>query len=445
MAIPYVSRHGEREIERHIADAAPFKPVLLLEGARQVGKTTLAERVLQRSQERTVQVNLERDSLVRAAFDDCRDFTEYEDVLRDRFGFWGDADQILFIDEAQESRKLGEFVRFMKEEWPKATVILSGSTLTRLFRPRTRYPVGRVRRFVLGPFSFSEFLLALDRKHMADLVLSTQTRISGQRHAQILALFDAFLAVGGLPAAVQAYVSGEDYRLVLRQIIADYEQDFIRIFGEESIDIPRACLRSVANFAGGVSKNTAVVPAPSNRVNERINQIFARLESWHMVLRSEQKGTNPQASHGYLPKRYLFDTGVLRELRESAVPLISAVHTLSSAARTPLGAVIENQTAIELARSGADLAGWKKTPSGAEIDFIIKRSGTAVPVECKATLAVNRKHMRGVAAYLRQHGLQTGYLASLAPYSVTAMQDVRIVNLPAYLLERLGSSAANHR
>ena len=41
---------------------------------------------------------------------------------------------------------------------------------------------------------------------------------------------------------------------------------------------------------------------------------------------------------------------------------------------------------------------------------------------------------------LRQHGLQTGYLASLAPYSVTAMQDVRIVNLPGYLLERLGSS-----
>lgn len=137
---------------------------------------------------------------------------------------------------------------------------------------------------------------------------------------------------------------------------------------------------------------------------------------------------------------YVSRHGVLRELRESAVPLISAVHTLSSAARTPLGAVIENQTAIELARSGTDLAGWKKTPSGAEIDFIIKRSGTAVPVECKAALAVNRKHMRGVAAYLRQHGLQTGYLASLAPYSVTAMQDVRIVNLPGYLLERVGSS-----
>ena len=170
------------------------------------------------------------------------------------------------------------------------------------------------------------------------------------------------------------------------------------------------------------------------------NRIFARLESWHLILRSDQKGPNPQASHGYLPKRYLFDTGVLRELRESAVPAISAVNTLSAAARTPLGAVIENQTAIELARSGAELSGWKKAPSGAEIDFIVKHGATATPVECKAALAVNRKHMRGLVGYLRLHGLRSGHLVSLAPYRTDTLDDVEIVNLPAYLLERLAAT-----
>ena len=68
---------------------------------------------------------------------------------------------------AQESRMLGSFVRFMKEAWAHATVILSGSTLRRLFRAHTRYPVGRVRHLVLGPFSFSEFLRALDKTHLA--------------------------------------------------------------------------------------------------------------------------------------------------------------------------------------------------------------------------------------------------------------------------------------
>ena len=167
MSISYVPRRQEQDIERFIADAGPHKPVLLLDGARQVGKTTLVDAVLAKSAKDGVRINLERDTLARSAIDDCRDFAEFEDLLLDRFGFRGDADQVLFVDEAQESRMLGSFVRFMKEAWRQATVILSGSTLRRLFREDTRYPVGRVRHQALGPFSFSEFLQALDKAHLA--------------------------------------------------------------------------------------------------------------------------------------------------------------------------------------------------------------------------------------------------------------------------------------
>ena len=125
MDIPYVRRHGEVEIRQFIADGTPHKPVLLLEGARQVGKTTLVRRALQESARPVTQINLERDALTRSAFDDCREFAEFTDLLRDRFDFAGDAGRILFIDEAQESRMLGSFVRFMKEEWRSATVAVN--------------------------------------------------------------------------------------------------------------------------------------------------------------------------------------------------------------------------------------------------------------------------------------------------------------------------------
>ena len=82
-----------------------------------------------------------------------------------------------------------------------------------------------------------------------------------------------------------------------------------------------------------------------------------------LILRSDQRGPSPQASHGYLPERYLFDTGVLRE---SAVPG-------HQRGEHPSAAVIENQTAIELARSGAELSGWKKGSSGTVMEFIVKR------------------------------------------------------------------------
>lgn len=71
MAILYVPRRRERDIERFIAEAVPHKPVLLLDGARQVGKTTLVDAVLDRSAKDSVRIDLERDTLVRAAIDDC--------------------------------------------------------------------------------------------------------------------------------------------------------------------------------------------------------------------------------------------------------------------------------------------------------------------------------------------------------------------------------------
>jgi hypothetical protein len=70
----------------------------------------------------------------------------------------------------------------------------------------------------------------------------------------------------------------------------------------------------------------------------------------------------------------MFDTGILRRLRESAWPSISVIRTLSSAARIPLGGALENQCAIDISRFNEKVFGWKKYSSGCEIDFIIKKN-----------------------------------------------------------------------
>ena len=434
----YIPRILDKEILAFIADSSAHKSVLLVEGARQVGKSFLVEHALRKSSKKQFSLNLERENRLRSLIDDCREFKEFDQLLRDRIGFDASADHVLFFDEAQESRKLGQFVRFMKEDWPRATVILSGSTLSRLFRKGTRYPVGRVRRILLGPLCFSEFLMAANHAHLAEAILTGETAITTLRHEHLLSLYDRFLLTGGLPAVVLADLDGKDCAEVLAQILADYEQDFIRIFGEADADIVRACFRSVANFVGGPSKNTTVLPSPSSRACARINQVFARLEAWHLVLRSDQKGPGAEASHNYLPKRYLFDTGMLRHLREVAVPSIRILGTLAPLARQPLGGVIENQTAVELLRQGASLCGWKKTPSGGEIDFVVKRGMETCPIECKASLTFDRKNIRGICEYLAMYRQHFGVVVSLAPHAVFSLSgNLTVVNVPIYLLERL--------
>jgi predicted AAA+ superfamily ATPase len=433
----YIPRRWDKVISDFLGNPSPNKNVLLVEGARQVGKSSLIVNALAKSGCKSHSLNLERDARLCSLIDDCHDFKDFEWLLRDRLGFDSAKGEVLFIDEAQESRRLGGFVRFMKEDWPHASVILSGSTLARLFREDQRYPVGRVNRIVVGPFCFSEFLEAVGERHLAEVIRTAVPDISPQRHLRFLELYDAFLKTGGLPAVVLAYSLGGECAELLGQILADYERDFIRIFGEGDAALVRGCLRSVANFVGGPSKNTTVWPNPTTRMNARIAEVFLRLENWHLIMRSEQRGVGVEASHDYLPKRYLFDIGLLRALRESAVPPIHVLETVDPLVRKSLGGVIENQAAVDFSGQGISLAGWKKTPSGGEIDFIVKSGFATIPVECKAALKCDRRHWQGVMEYMDQYKQSVGVVVSLAPFGETSLANgTRIINLPAYLLEQ---------
>ena len=433
----YISRTSDSDISAFFENSAPFKNVLLVEGARQVGKSSLVEHSLDKVSKKATRLNLERDTRMCSLIDDCGDFSDFVQLLRDRLGFRPDAGEILFIDEAQESRRLGGFVRFMKEEWSHASVVLSGSTLGRLFREETRYPVGRVSRILLAPFSFSEFLDATGEGHLAEVVRKDALDISPQRHQRFLELYNSYLKTGGLPAVVMGRGDQQDFSEDLAQILSDYERDFIRIFGENDAALVKGCLRSVANFVGGPSKNSSVWPNPSTKINARIAEVFSRLEEWHLILRSDQRGPGLEAAHAYLPKRYLFDTGLLRYLRESAVPDIHILETVDSNVRKSLGGVLENQVAIDLARQGLVLNGWKKTPSGGEIDFIVKIGGCTIPIECKAALKVDRRQWQGVMEYLEQYGQNLGVVVSFAPYGMVQLASgAKILSLPIYLMER---------
>lgn len=438
----YIPRRWDKAISDFLRDSSLNKNVLLVEGARQVGKSSLVSNALLNLECKSYALNLERDARLCSLLDECRDFKDFEAVLRDRLGFDPTKGEVLFIDEAQESRRLGGFVRFMKEDWPLASVILSGSTLARLFREDQSYPVGRVTRIVVGPFCFSEFLEAVGEAHLADVIRSAVPEISPQRHMRLLELYDEFLKTGGLPAVVLSFASGSDCAEMLGQILADYERDFIRIFGEGDAALVKGCLRSVANFVGGASKNTSVWPNATTRMNAKIAEVFLRLEDWHLIMRSDQRGVGMEVSHNYLPKRYLFDTGLLRSLRESAIPPIHLLETVDALVRKSLGGVIENQVAVDFAGQGLQLAGWKKTPSGGEIDFIVKIGVGTIPVECKAALKCDRRHWQGVLEYMDQYEQSVGVVVSLAPFGETCLANgTRIINLPTYFLEQFAKLA----
>ena len=93
------------------------------------------------------------------------------------------------------------------------------------------------------------------------------------------------------------------------------------------------------------------------------------------------------------------------------------------------------------------LCGWKKTPSGGEIDFLLTRKRQTVPVECKASLSLDGRSFRGIADYLQEYDQPLGVIVSFAAYGITEIvapgsrRKRRVVMLPAPLLERLDAIA----
>lgn len=435
----YVTRDLEAELKRLVTSPALHKNTILVEGARQVGKSCLVEHVLGSIRGKKIEANLEVDALLKSRIDSCREFAEFQDLLEDEFDFNPSHKTILFLDEAQESMMLGSFVRSMKEQWPAATVILTGSALSRLFRRSARYPVGRVAQIVVRPFSFPEFLRGMGQSGLVGRLANPEETISPVRHQKLLRYVDEYLVTGGLPEVVLTHAQGGDFGSVQRQMLASYEQDFIRLFGEDKLHIAQGCLRSVANLVGFPSKLSSVVSSPTNKVIDDIKNVFSRMESWHLILKSPQFGSSATASHNYLPKRYLFDTGLLRCLRETAVPAIDVVETLDSASRTPLRGVLENQVAGDLSSMGFDLSGWKKSPSGMEMDFVIKKGKRTIPIECKAALTIHGAHIKGLIEYLRLHRLSVGAIVSFAPFRRIETGDKTVFNIPLYMSSSLRS------
>ena len=228
-----IPRYREKDILSYLNDDRDYKNVMIIEGARQVGKSRLVDEVLKGRPEKVLKLNLEVSSIELKKIDDCRDFSEFNDYIEDRFEVDSEDNFILYIDEAQGSRMLGGFVRSMKEQWRRASVILTGSSMSRLFRAEVRYPVGRVSIIVIRPFSFMEFLSAAGKSGLAEK-LSDLFSISSVRHSNLMDLCDLYFSVGGMPGVISAMF---DEQLDVREeLLADIQADFYRLLDEEQLD-----------------------------------------------------------------------------------------------------------------------------------------------------------------------------------------------------------------
>lgn len=409
------------------------RETIIVEGARQVGKSYLVNDVLSATDLPSISFDLEKDKRFRRDIDKTVDFADFLALLQDRYNV--NNAKVLFIDEAQESKQLASYVKSFKEDWPEMKVVLTGSSMNRFFSKDVRIPVGRTRSLCVFSFNFSEFVQYVHGRDLADFLRSAPTKIPPSRHQFLLENFDSYMLTGGYPESVIAYKAGGNYYDIIDEILASLEEDFSRKETYQP-ELFSEIINGVANNIGSPSKYTHF-----ETTKYYARQLIHAMCSWHIILEVEQNSLDPLRSH-FLPKRYLHDLGVINRQRSMVIPEISILNTISPILRTPLGGMFENAVLLGLLAGESAkyrVGTWKKGESKIEVDFILDlpEPRMKVPIESKAALQIKKKHYKNIRHYLKLTEQKVGVVVSAAPFQVIKLNDgINVVNIPIYLASR---------
>lgn len=430
-----------RKISRLIADHLRTQDprILLVDGARQVGKTYIIRYVGKELFENFIEVNMVEDSLGERLFAQTR---AVEDFYLQLSMLHGDKmkekqNTLVFLDEIQEYPQLLTLLKFLAQDG-RFTYIASGSLLGVTLAQTTSIPMGSIRKVRMYPLDLEEFLLAngLNETAIAALRTKFQARqaLDEAMHNKMMDLFRKYLLVGGLPDAVNAFLETRNIqrvREVQREIHDYYAADASKYDAGRKLKIRRIYDLIPSNME---NKKKRVV---AQQIENKRGKTFGDYQDEFEYLISAGIALNVQAvSNPHFPlaetegksllKLYLNDVGILSALLygNNIRAILEDVRSIN------LGSVYETVVASELAAHGYKLFYYDNRTKG-EVDYLIDdyNSLSVVPIEVKSgkdyTVHSALNHFVSNAEY----HIQTAFVLSNAR---EIMAKGRITYLPIY-------------
>lgn len=203
---------------------------MIIEGARQVGKTWLMKEFGQQAYADTVYINFDSNSRMAELFASDLDTERLIMGLELYAGHKIDPDNTLLIfDEVQEVPRALSSLKYFYENAPQYHIVCAGSLLGIALHQGTSFPVGKVDFMNLYPLSFREFLMANGQERFAELIDKRDFQMITSFKLTYIDALKHYYYVGGMPEAVQSFAENKDFnevREIQRRILMAYEQDF---------------------------------------------------------------------------------------------------------------------------------------------------------------------------------------------------------------------------
>lgn len=416
------------------AETSPRKP-LLLRGARQTGKTS-AVRVLAQRFQAFAEINFERTPEVGRLFEGDLDIVSICQALELRTGVrLEDGKSLLFLDEIQECPRAITALRYFYEQRPGLHVVAAGSLLEFAFGAAGGFGVGRIRNLFVYPFSFHEFVEAVGQGRFWDAALAGPGPVDSFVHETLLRLLRDYCVVGGMPAAVLAYVESGSFIEARREqtdILVSLKADFDKYRAR----VPAERIRRVLASAIEQTGRKFVYADPEAGLGSRQAKESAQLlEQAKLLVRVSACHANGLPLGGDIdPKRsklLFFDVGLY--LCESGLD-ISDWGTGAPDVFVNRGALAELFVGLELQKMGspfeeAALYYWHREAraSSAEVDYLMPQDGRVLPIEVKSG---KTGAMRSLRLLMEEKKLSLAIRASQE--NLSAYGPIRVI--PLYLI-----------
>ncbi len=367
---------------------------LILRGARQTGKTYLLKEFANNEYKNHVYVNFEDNSGMSDALKEdisAERIVEYLGIFSGETIVPGET--LIIFDEIQSSPQTLKALKYFNENLNEHHVVAAGSLLGVALAGAKSFPVGKVNFLDLYPLSFREFLTALNKEKLLQVLPELRfgvKAIPDVFHIEILELLKKYCFIGGMPEAVSDYVENRDVKRVRDiqvELLRSYANDFAKHSSAgEALKIKRIWDSIPLHLSK--ENRSFVFSAVKHSARAREYEVALQwLQDAGLILKVQSLSKPLFPLSAYTEKAfkiYLLDVGLLgamTRLKQKTIALKNELFTHFK------GALIENYAMQEL-KPGLDLYYWA-SHGKAEVDLVINVDDKIIPVEIKAGL--NRK------------------------------------------------------
>lgn len=411
-----------------------YRKPLIIEGARQVGKTWLMKEFGRQAYADTVYINFDANSRMGELFSSDLDTDRLIMGLELYAGRKIVPDHTLLIfDEVQEVPRALSSLKYFYENAPQYHIVCAGSMLGIALHEGTSFPVGKVDFLKLYPLSFTEFLTASGKERFVELLEKQDFGMVTSFKQTYIDALKQYYFVGGMPEAVQSFIENKDFnevRKIQKRILAAYEQDFSKHAPNEIVPkirmlwncIPSQLAKENKKFVYGLVREGA-------RAKEYETAIMWLSDCGlvHKVSRVNAAGIPLKAYEDLRAfKLFLADVGLLGCMAGLHQQILLDGSDLFVEFK---GALTEQYVCQQL-KTIEDLGIYYYTNDrgSCEVDFVIDAGGPIIPVEVKAEVNLRAKSLK---TYREKFSPDISVRTSMADFK----REDWLVNLPLYAIE----------